>query len=87
MATGRLHVRLKCAIMGLGARIKVEGNKITATEFGDNSLEADCYCPFDFGYEIGPLEQNVEYELTIANSPWGNRPIRFVYTSGLTYKE
>ena len=83
-------VVLNCGMKDFDASVEVDGNKITVTEYGDASVELRCICPFDFGYDIGPLQENVAYELTIVNK-YNNyhpkRTIRFVYTPALKYKE
>lgn len=83
-------VVLNCGMKDFDASVEVNGNKITVTEYGDASNELRCICPFDFNYDIGPLQPNVAYELTIVNKYNNSNPkrtIHFVYSPTLKYKE
>ena len=82
-------VVLNCGIKDYDAKIEIDGNKITVTEFGDNSRMTFCECAIDFGYEIGPLEEGKPYKLNIicAHARIFNRTVDFVYSSKLKWSE
>lgn len=57
-----------CASNKFEAKASIEGQTITVTEVNVMSIDspmANCVCPFDFDYEIGPLKDGATYSMTI----------------------
>lgn len=72
---GNLLVKHINAVFNCGSRkfeveASLEGNSITVKELDvlKKELMEDCVCPYDFDYEIGPLENGVTYSMTVIST-------------------
>ena len=56
-----------CASFKFDAKAVIDGNSITINEYDMTNLEimATCQCPFDLGYEIGPLKDGNSYSFKV----------------------
>ena len=62
-----INALFNCASNKFEAKVAVDGNSITVSEYDMtvNELMTTCECPFDLGYEIGPLEEGTTYSFKI----------------------
>ena len=60
------NVFFNCCPGTIGADIQVEGNKIIIGEY-ETEDECDCVCPYDLGYEVGPLVEGKSYTIYIGH--------------------
>ena len=72
IADGGLRVRhenvvFNCASSKFEAKAVMEGKTITVTEVDVTKSEvmANCICPYDFEYDIGPLKDGETYSMTV----------------------
>ena len=58
-----------CASNKFDAKVEVDGNSITIREYDLTDLEImmSCQCPFDLGYEIGPLKNGESYSIKVVS--------------------
>ena len=58
-----INVWFNCASNQFDAKVKVDGNSITVSEYDMTLPEyaTTCMCPFDLGYEIGPFKEGTTY--------------------------
>ena len=51
------------------AKVEMEGNSITIREYDltDLDIMMSCQCPFDLGYEIGPLKNGESYSIKVVS--------------------
>ena len=56
-----------CSSRTFEAKVEVDGNSITVSEYDMtvSELVTSCICPFDLGYEIGPLEDGIKYSFKL----------------------
>ena len=65
-----VDVMFNCASCKFEAEASIEGQHISVTEY-DATQSGDmttCECPYDLGYEIGPLEEGVTYIMAIVTT-------------------
>ena len=62
-----VNVWFNCASNQFEAKVEVDGNSITVSEYDMtvSELATTCVCPFDLGYEIGPLKEGTTYSFKI----------------------
>lgn len=62
-----VDVMFNCASSRFEAVASIDGQHISVTEYDTthSDVGANCECPYDLGYEIGPLEEGVTYIMTI----------------------
>ena len=62
-----VNALFNCASNKFEAKVAVDGNSITVSEYDMtvSELMTTCECPFDLGYEIGPLEEGTTYSFKI----------------------
>ena len=62
-----INALFNCASNKFEAKVAVDGNSITVSEYDMtvNEFMTTCECPFDLGYEIGPLEEGATYSFKI----------------------
>ena len=62
-----VNALFNCASNKFEAKVAVDGNSITVSEYDMtvSELMTTCECPFDLGYEIGPLEEGATYSFKI----------------------
>ena len=62
-----VNVYFNCASTRFDARVNIEGQSITVTELDitNSEIMANCICPYDLAYEIGPLENGMTYSMTV----------------------
>ena len=62
-----INAMFNCSSRTFEAKVEVDGNSITVSEYDMtvNELATTCLCPFDLGYEIGPLEEGTTYSFKI----------------------
>lgn len=62
-----VNALFNCSSRLFEAKAKVDGSSITVTEYDMTvgELVTTCVCPFDLGYEIGPLEEGTTYSFKI----------------------
>ena len=58
------NVMFNCCPGTIGADIQVDGNKILIGEYETEDM-CDCDCPYDLGYEVGPLVEGKSYTIYI----------------------
>ena len=58
-----------CASNKFDAKVEADGNSITIREYDLTDLEImmSCQCPFDLGYEIGPLKDGETYSVKVVS--------------------
>ena len=58
-----------CASNKFDAKVEMEGNSITIREYDltDLDIMMSCQCPFDLGYEIGPLKDGESYSIKVVS--------------------
>ena len=58
-----------CASNKFDAKVEADGNSITIKEYDLTDLEImmSCQCPFDLGYEIGPLKDGESYSIKVVS--------------------
>ena len=51
------------------AKVEIDGNSITIKEYDltDLDIMTSCLCPFDLGYEIGPLKNGESYSIKVVS--------------------
>lgn len=56
-----------CASNKFDAKVEMDGNSINIREYDltDLSIMMSCQCPFDLGYEIGPLKDGESYSVKV----------------------
>ena len=60
-----------CAPHNFAAKASLEGKSIIVTEVDIMNIEdpfTTCVCPYDFDYEIGPLENGETYSMTVIST-------------------
>ena len=74
-ANGGLYVKhvnvyFNCASSKFNAKASIDGQSITVTELDiiQDDMMATCICPYDLGYEIGPLEDGETYTMTVIST-------------------
>ena len=62
-----VNVMFNCSSRTFEAKVEVDGNSITVSEYDMtvSELVTSCICPFDLGYEIGPLEDGIKYSFKL----------------------
>lgn len=62
-----INAWFNCASNQFEAKVEVDGNSIIVSEYDMTQLEyaTTCMCPFDLGYEIGPLKEGTKYSFKI----------------------
>ena len=58
-----------CASNKFDAKVEIDGNSITIKEYDltDLNIMMSCQCPFDLGYEIGPLKDGESYSIKVVS--------------------
>ena len=58
-----------CASNKFDAKVEMESNSITIREYDltDLDIMMSCQCPFDLGYEIGPLKDGESYSIKVVS--------------------
>ncbi len=58
-----------CASNKFDAKVEMDGNFITIREYDltDPDIMVWCQCPFDLGYEIGPLKDGESYSVKVVS--------------------
>lgn len=75
-----------CSSSSLGAKVEVDGNSITISEYdmtNSGGIATTCDCPYDLGYEIGPLKDGVSYSIIVITG-WNKAIFDIVYSSTFT---
>ena len=82
-----VNVWFNCSYSNFDAKVEIDGNSITIKEYAisENSsgIASTCICPFDLGYEIGPLKDGESYSIKVINS-WQNSAFNIVYSTTLS---
>ena len=62
-----INAWFNCASNQFEVKVEVDGNSITVSEYDMtvSELATTCVCPFDLGYEIGPLKEGTTYSFKI----------------------
>ena len=65
-----VDVMFNCASSKFEVEASIDGQHISVTEYDatQSDVMAACECPYDLGYEIGPLEEGVTYTMTITTT-------------------
>lgn len=65
-----VDVMFNCGSSKFEAEASIDGQHISVTELDviQSDFMTTCECPFDLGYEIGPLEEGVTYTMTITTT-------------------
>lgn len=65
-----INAVFNCASNKFEAKANLEGKTITVTELAiiENGVMANCICPYDLDYEIGPLEEGETYSITVVST-------------------
>ncbi len=66
-----VNVIYPCAPHNFAAKASIEGKSIVVTEVDIMDAEGamtTCVCPYDFDYEIGPLEEGESYSMTVVST-------------------
>lgn len=66
-----VNVTYPCAPHNFAAKASIEGKNIIVTEVDIMDVEGamtTCVCPYDFDYEIGPLEEGETYSMTVVST-------------------
>lgn len=95
-----VDVLFNCGSDKFEAEASLDGQNIFIKELSVIRAEylANCLCPFDLGYEIGPLEEGVTYTMTITSTydfgidmeeygltpDWNETTITFTYSPTLS---
>ena len=64
-----VNALFNCASNGFDAKVEIDGNSITIKEYDltDLDIMTSCLCPFDLGYEIGPLKNGESYSIKVVS--------------------
>ena len=65
-----VDVMFNCVSCKFEAEASITGQHISVTEYDatQSDVMTTCECPYDLGYEIGPLENGVTYNMTIVTT-------------------
>lgn len=65
-----VNVYFNCMSGKFDAKVSIDGQSIKVTELDiiKSDVLASCLCPYDLGYEIGPLEDGVTYSMTVIST-------------------
>ena len=64
-----VNALFNCASNRFDAKVEIDGNSITIKEYDltDLDIMTSCLCPFDLGYEIGPLKNGESYSIKVVS--------------------
>ena len=64
-----VNVWFNCSYSNFDAKVEIDGNSITIKEYDltDLDIMTSCLCPFDLGYEIGPLKNGESYSIKVVS--------------------
>ena len=65
-----VNVYFNCASHIFDAKVSIDGKfiKVTELDITKSDVMTTCICPYDLGYEIGPLEDGVTYSMTVIST-------------------
>ena len=77
------NVFFNCCPGTIGADIQVEDNKIIIGEY-ETEDECDCVCPYDLGYEVGPLVEGKSYTIYIGHKGRESKVAEFTFQNSMS---
>ena len=77
------NVFFNCCPGTIGADIQVEDNKIIIGEY-ETEDECDCVCPYDLGYEVGPLVEGKSYTIYIGYKGRESKVAEFTFQNSMS---
>ena len=77
------NVMFNCCPGTIGADIQVEGNKIIIGEYETEDM-CDCVCPYDLGYEVGPLVEGKTYTIYIGRKGRELKVAEFTFQNSMS---
>ena len=79
-----VNAEFNCSCSNFHAKVVVDGNSITINEYVieeyGGGIASTCICPFDLGYEIGPLKDGESYSIKVINR-WQKAAFNIVYST------
>ena len=82
------NVIFNCTVLQIYAEMTVDNNTYIIEEKSqEGSISANCFCPYDMGYDIGPLKEGEEYKVNIRRGSSEKSEIaKFTFTYSRTIK-
>ena len=77
------NVFFNCCPGTIGADIQVEGNKIIIGEYETEAM-CNCVCPYDLGYEVGPLVEGKSYTIYIGHKGLESKVAEFTFQNSMS---
>ena len=77
------NVFFNCCPGTIGADIQVEGNKIIIGEYETEAM-CNCVCPYDLGYEVGPLVEGKSYTIYIGHKGRELKVAEFTFKNSMS---